>query len=102
MPEQLTLSVIVSIASLCVALYVALRNNKRTDTKDIEERVKSDTRINMKLDEIGRNVNDVKTDLSSVKEDIKAIDTRLVIVEQSTKSAHHRIDSLEGHMEREE
>lgn len=95
------LSLIVTIVSVTCAVYFASKSKNRVDTKDIEERIKNDTRINMKLDSIGTNVSDIKTDISSVKEDIRSIDKRLVKVEESVKSAHHRIDGIE-HRESEE
>ena len=46
------LALIVSIVSVAFSIFFGLKNNKRTDTKDIEERVKENTRINLKLDDI--------------------------------------------------
>lgn len=89
------MALLVSIVSVAFSVYFGLKNAKRTDAKEIEERVKTDTRINMKLDSIGSNVEDVKADMSTMKEDIKNMDKRLVIVEQSAKSLHHRVDTME-------
>lgn len=107
MPEQVTLAVIasiVSIVSLLFSIYMGLRGNKRTDTKDIEERVKNNTEINMKLDVISSTTAEIKNEVSSMKEDIRKLDRRIVIVEESAKSAHHRLDGLENRLsgEREE
>lgn len=92
---NIELTVLISMFSVAFAVYFGLKGNKRADTKDITERVKSDTIVNVKLDEIDRNVKEIKFDLSSVKGDIKKIDERLIIVEQSSKQAHHRLDGLE-------
>ena len=48
-----------------------------------------------KLDEISSDTKDIKSDLRNVKSDISSINERLIIVEQSTKSAHKRIDSIQ-------
>lgn len=90
------LALTVSIVSVAFSVYFGMKNSKRTDTKDIEERVKRDTIVNTKLDEIGNNVKNIKDDVSTVRQDIQNIDKRLIIVEQSVKSAHHRIDGIEG------
>ena len=69
MTIQISLAIVVSIISLCFSAYFGLRNNKRSDTKDLEERVKSDTRINMKLDNISVAVADVKKEVASMMGD---------------------------------
>lgn len=93
---------LISLVSVAFSVYFGLKNSKRSDEKEIEARVANDTRINVKLDDIGMNVKDIKGDLVSVKKDIQSIDKRLIIVEQSTKSAHHRIDEMTGQHERKE
>lgn len=95
MTIQISLAIVVSIISLCFSAYFGLRNNKRSDTKDLEERVKSDTRINMKLDNISVAVEDVKKEVASMREDIASHNGRLIKLEASVKSAHHRIDFME-------
>ena len=39
MTVEITLAVLVSIASLSFSVYMGLKNSKRTDSKDIAERV---------------------------------------------------------------
>ena len=95
MTIQISLAIVVSIISLCFSAYFGLRNNKRSDTKDLEERVKSDTRINMKLDNISVAVADVKKEVASMREDIASHNGRLIKLEASAKSAHRRIDFME-------
>ena len=69
-------------------------NSKRTDTKDIEDRVKENTRINVKLDNITQTTQEIKSEISSMREDIKSHNDRLIKLEESVKSAHHRIDGV--------
>lgn len=73
---------------------MGLKNNKRTDAKDIEERVKENTRINMKLDNINSTTQDIKTELSSVRTDIQKHNDKIIVLEQSCKQAHKRIDEI--------
>ena len=51
---NIEIALLISVISVCFSVYFGLKNNKRTDTKDIEERVKDNTRINVKLDDIGQ------------------------------------------------
>ena len=46
---NIEIALLISVISVCFSVYFGLKNNKRTDTKDIEERVKANTRINVKL-----------------------------------------------------
>lgn len=90
------LTIIIAALSLSLSTYVALRNNRKSDDKDIADKVARDTKINCKLDEISSDVKDVKYDMSATRSKVEDMDKRLVVVEQSVKSAHHRIDRIEG------
>jgi len=92
----MNISTYISIASLCFAILswfvVLLKNNG----KDTEQRIIERTEVNCKLDMINNNVCDIKNDVATTKDEMKKIDNRLVVVEQSCKSAHHRLDTLEA------
>jgi len=88
------LTIIISIISVAIAILSFLKTNKRSDTKDIEEKVRHDTKVDTKLDEISRGVNDIKYDVSTVKKDLQKHSERIILVEKSTDKAHQRIDYL--------
>lgn len=98
MTIELSTSIIISVLSLGFSVYMGLKNNKRTDTKDVEERVKENTRINMKLDAISNNTTDIKNEVSEMRKEINSHDNRIIKVEESVKSAHHRIDGIENRL----
>lgn len=89
------LALLISIVSVCFSIGFGLKNNKRTDTKDIEERVKENTRINTKLDSICQDTKEIKVEIASMRDDIKSHNDRIIKVEESCKQAHHRLDTLE-------
>ena len=89
------ITILVSVVSVAFAIYFGLKSNRREDVKVIEERATKNAEINYKLDAISGTVNDIKYDISATRKKVEDIDKRLVIVEQSSKSAHHRIDRLE-------
>lgn len=91
-------ALIISIVSVAFSVYFGLKNSKRTDTKDIEERVKENTRINTKLDSIGQTTQEIKSEISSMRDDIKSHNDRLIKVEESAKQAHHRLDGIEDRL----
>ena len=90
-----TVAIIISFSSFCFAVWIGLKGDKRTDTKEIEERAKENAKINFKLDEISGTTREIKADISSVREDIKSHNDRLIKVEESAKQAHKRIDLLD-------
>ena len=88
------IAILISIVSVVFSIFFGMKNNKRTDTKDIEERVKQNTKINMKLDNINSTTQDIKSQLSSVRSDIQKHNDKLIVLEQSCKQAHKRIDKI--------
>lgn len=96
---KVDISLIISLISVAFAVFFGLKNNKRTDVKDIEERVKENTKINIKLDNIGQTTQDIKSEISSMRDDIKSHNDRIIKLEESCKSAHHRIDGLAKRVE---
>ena len=99
---SIEITVLISAVSVAFAVFFGLKNSRRADTKDIEERVKGDTRINMKLDEIASDVKDVKAELTSMRQDIKTLNDRMIKAEESIKSAHHRLNTLESRINEKE
>ncbi len=90
------IALFVTLISVAFAVYFGLKNAKRSDTSDIERKAAETATINVKLDQIGGDVRDIKYDMTAVKRDVQSLTERMITVEQSTKSAHHRIDGLEG------
>ena len=90
MTIEVSTAIIISVLSLGFSVFMGLKSNKRTDAKDIEERVKENTRINMKLDAISNNTTDIKNEVSEMRKEINSHDSRIVKVEESVKSLHHR------------
>lgn len=89
-------ALLISLTSVAFSVYFGLRNNKRSDTKEIEQRVAERTETNMKLDQIGKDVQDIKYDISATKKSVNSLTERVASVESSVKSAHHRLDTMEG------
>lgn len=98
---QVEIAYLISIVSLAFSVFFGLKSSKHTDTKDIEERVKDNTRINMKLDAIAGTTQEIKSEISTMREEINKHNDKIIKLEQSLKSAHHRLDTLEERMNRE-
>ena len=87
-------AILISAVSVAFGIYSGLKNNRRNDTKDIEERAARDAKINYKLDQIIDDNKEYKSELIETKKRVDEMDRRVVIVEQSTKSAHKRLDAI--------
>ena len=88
-------ALLISMVSVAFSVYFGLKNSKRTDTKDIEDRVKENTRINMKLDAILDTINDMKNERSEMTKKLAEHDSMIAKIESSAASAHHRLDGIE-------
>ena len=94
MTFDITFAVLVSIASLSFSIYMGLKNSKRTDSKDIEERVARETKLDVKLDEIGKDVKEVKETVRTIQGDVKNHEGRIVKLEASYSRLHERVDNF--------
>ena len=94
MTFDITFAVLVSIISLSFSIYMGLKNSKRTDSKDIEERVARETKLDVKLDEIGNDVKEVKETVRTIQGDVKNHEGRIVKLEASYARLHERVDNF--------
>ena len=85
------ISTIVAVVSVFIAIITILYNYSKDgkgDTKDF-------TRVETKIDYIGGDIKDIRDDVKAVSVRQEDMSERLVKVEESAKSAHHRLDGLE-------
>lgn len=97
---SIEITLLISVLSFSFAIYQGTKNMKRTDTKDIEERVKENTQINMKLDEALMLMKETRNEVANMRDEIKSHDGRIIKVEESAKQAHHRLDALENRLDK--
>lgn len=93
---QVDVPILISFLSLCVAGAVGIAGLRRNKTTDDRKEASEMTTLIVKLENINNGVNEIKSDMRNMRNDIQDLRDRLIIVEQSTKSAHHRLDGLEG------
>lgn len=97
---MIEITLLISIISVSFSVFFGLKNSRKTDEKDITERITRDTRTDMKLDEISTNVREVKETVKNIQNDIKDHEGRIVKLESSLKAEHKRLDEL-IHMNKE-
>lgn len=100
--EIATLSLIVSAIALVMNFFFNFKGNKRTDNNDLKERVERDTKVDMKLNEIFRVSSETRNCIDTIRADIQGHSLKLTEIEASVKSAHKRIDALQGIGEKDE
>ena len=92
------IGLLISAISVSCAIYFSSKNSKKTDVKEIEQRVAERTETNMKLDEINRNTQDIKYDVTAVKKDVQKHSEKIIEIDSSVKQAHHRLDTIENRL----
>lgn len=76
-----------------VLSYLAFQRNR---DKEIKTDAEDGAVIKTKLDSIGKGVDDIRIDLKANEKQMSRMNEQLIRVDESTKSAHKRLDKLEG------
>lgn len=94
-------SIWIAVGALLVSIIFGILNTSHNSNSDIQaqlddarKQAAQDSKIETKLSAIQDDTQDIKTELRGMKADINDMNKRLTIVEQSTKSAWHKIDEL--------
>lgn len=94
-------SIWIAVGALLVSIIFGVLNTNHNSNNDIQaqlddarKQAAQDSKIETKLSSIQDDTQDIKTELRGMKADINDMNKRLTIVEQSTKSAWHKIDEL--------
>ncbi|MEF9952649.1 MAG: hypothetical protein RSA01_00450 [Clostridium sp.] len=85
----------IGIACSVIGAMIGFLTYKLNYNKDIREGAESQSTIAAKLDYILRGVEDIRLDIKAQDRRINELSERLIKVEESTKSAHKRLDSVE-------
>jgi septal ring factor EnvC (AmiA/AmiB activator) len=87
----------ISIALFCTILGVSISYLTFQRNKDnaIRAETREDAETRAKLDYISKGVDDIRLDIKTQDRKINEIIERVAKVEESSKSAHHRIDNIE-------
>lgn len=90
------LKLIITIASVSCAIYFGIRTASRNKSQDDKHDADTLARIDVSLATVKDSLGEIKTDLRGVIAENRELRDKIVAVESSCKSAHHRIDRLEG------
>ena len=87
---------IITIAPVSCAIFFGIRTATRNKTQDDKKDADTLARIDVSLITVKDSLGEIKTDIKGVIAENRELRDRMVAVESSCKSAHHRIDRLEG------
>lgn len=91
---EVEVGILIAVGSFVVG-YFTFRKNR---DKDIEKDARDSAHISAKLDHISGGVDSMRVDLKSNERSISDINVRVVRVEESSKSAHRRLDDIQEGM----
>lgn len=84
------LGVILSI----LGAYVGFQQYQINRNRKQEEKVKQEAAVEVKLDHISKGVDEIRIGLKANEQQINALHEKLIRNEESTRSAHRRIDEV--------
>lgn len=93
-------ALLISGISVTFGIYQGVSNLKRSERTEAKNDASELTTVIVKLENIGDGIKEIKSELGNIKQDINDITVRLVKVEESSKSAHKRLDTCEKYCKR--
>ena len=88
---SIDVGVLVGVTGVLIAIFGYVLNRDR----DKKNNATSEAEMKVTLSHISRGVDDIKLDVKTNKEQMNAFSRDLVRVDESVKSAHHRLNKLE-------
>ena len=92
---QVDLVVFLGVVSTVLAIAGTTYKFKKDGNDSVREATAEQIALSTKLDYIIKIIDDIKLDFRSQDNKIKEVSERLTKVEESVKSAHHRLDTFE-------
>lgn len=97
MPIEYTIIIsVISVACTILGVSIGMSNLRRGQKADDQREGATLADVAATLRHMGEHVSSIRHDMASIKGDIKEQHERVVRVEESTKSAHRRLDELAG------
>lgn len=88
------INIVVTLGCTLVGAYVGVMSYKNAYKKEIKADTVQQTKIEVQLSYISQGIIDIQTKLNNQDKFNNDILVRVAKVEESTKSAHHRIDEI--------
>ncbi len=82
----------ISIGAVLISFVGLVLTSRKSTREDAAQAAKLETQLNS----ISNGVEEIRVEIRSTRERLNTISERLSAVESSCKSAHHRLDMMEG------
>ena len=92
---QVDVVILTSVIGTVVGIVAGAYGMKKSGDASIKNQTKEQMAVSTKLDYVVQGLNDIKFDLRSQDNKLQNLTERVTKVEESNKSAHHRLDTLE-------
>ena len=99
---QIEVALLISGITMAFGIYSGMASIKRHYKNDSRKESEQMTTVIVKLEGISEGIVEIKSELSRVKEDIKHLTERVIIAEQSVKSAHKRLNEISDKHDKKE
>jgi uncharacterized membrane protein len=96
MPIWLSITIaILGATGTLFGIFMGYQGSRKADTKDIKADASGDAELRADIKYIARGVEDIRVDLKAQEKRHGDLSERVTRVEESTKSAHKRLDTVE-------
>lgn len=101
----ITITMIIAVLGAALSVINVLTNFKKDNKSEAKMSATEMTTVIVKLESVQdnirdlkndmqQNMKDIKADISGIKQELDGFRERIVVVEQSAKSMHHRLDEM--------
>ena len=95
-------AIMISFVSLIFGIYSGVSNVRRSNRAEHRRDISELTMVIVKLEDIGTGVSEIKSDMNSVRDDIKELTGRLMVAEQQIRQINKRVDEIKIQKKQEE
>ncbi|MGG5463535.1 hypothetical protein [Clostridium sp. B9] len=95
------ITVLVGLAGTITGLILGIWKAKKDNEKSIKEDTVQNTVVATKLDSISKGVDDIRIDFKTQAKEMQMMQLDQARLDESVKSAHHRIDELQEFIKKE-
>ena len=93
----MSFALLIALVTIACTVYTGKKSQSQKDVdqqiKEATQKVAADTKISLKLDQIGYDVKSIKEDINTTKKEVRELDKKVALLDASIRSAHKRMDS---------
>lgn len=87
---------VITIISVAVSVFLGIKSFERNKTHDDKTDATLLTTLNVNQNVMQKSLDEIKFDVKGIRAESQDMRVQISELKQSCKSAHHRIDALEG------